>query len=121
MILSSKVFKNTKFFGSTLTENQKIYWAQRCIIPQTFVGIDYLINYIGLKLFQPLQDLVRFYHYFFNLLSFFCSTEKDSVFIQGKTVSEKPYSCIFYAVGVFNPSLYASFILSINLLLILLI
>ena len=46
-----QVFKNTKLLGSTLANNHKIYWTQKCIVPQTFAGIDYLLNYIGLKFF----------------------------------------------------------------------
>ena len=33
-----------------LADKHKIYWAWNYIIPQTFADIDYLLNYIKLKL-----------------------------------------------------------------------
>ena len=62
------------------------------MILQTFVGIDYLLNYIRLKLFQLLQDV-----------------ENVSFFV-----------CLLIS-GVFNSIIYQIFILKTIHLLILLI
>ena len=32
-----------------LTDKHKIYWLQKYVMPPTFVEVDYLLNYIGLK------------------------------------------------------------------------
>ena len=67
---------------------------------QTFVGIDYLLNYIGLKLLQLLQDFVLFLPSFVLSVNFFVLTNN------------------FIVSGHFNSSLYPSFILNTDLLLI---
>ena len=59
------------------------------MIPQTFVNIDYLLNYLGVKLLQLLQDAACFLHSLFCLLFFYC------------------YKVI---LGFCNSSLYPSFI-----------
>ena len=69
---------------------------------QTFVGIDYLLNYFKLKLLQLIQDLVRFLHFLFYLLIFFVLPNN------------------FIVSGVCSSSLYPSFVLNSNLLLIIL-
>ena len=51
-----------------LTDKHQIYWALKYITSQTFLDIDYLVNYIGLKLLQPLQDSVHFLHSLFCIL-----------------------------------------------------
>ena len=73
-----------------------------CVIFQTFVDTDYLLNHIGLKLLLLLQDLLRFFYFLFCLLTFFVLPNN------------------FIVPGVSNSSLYPSFILNTNLLLILL-
>ena len=68
---------------------------------QTFVDIDYLLNYFKLKLLQVIQDS-RFLHFLFNLLIFFVLPNN------------------FIVSGVCSSSLYPSFVLNSNLLLIIL-
>ena len=67
---------------------------------QTFADIDYVVNYIGLKLLQLLQDLILFLSFAFCPLDFLCNQ--------------------IIVSGVCNSSLYLTFILRTNLLLILL-
>ena len=57
-------------------ENNKICICQKrshpCTITSDFFYIDYLLNYIGLKLLQRLQDLIYFpYSLFFVLILLF--------------------------------------------------
>ena len=45
--------------------------AQKYIIPEAFVSIDYLLNCIELKLLQLLQDLAHSLNYFVFSINFF--------------------------------------------------
>ena len=55
-----------------LTNKHKICWALKYIILQIFVDIEYLLVYIGLKILQLSQDLVRFPHFWFCLWIILC-------------------------------------------------
>ena len=79
-----------------LIDKHKIYLAYKCIIFQIFVDIDYLLNYIELKLLQLLQDSLLFSPFFVLPISCFALSNNFIVF------------------GVCNSSLYWSFILNSN-------
>ena len=103
MIILHYMFSETlNYLVQHLTNKHKIYWAQKCMILQIFVDTDYLLNYIGLKLLQPLQDLVHFLHFLLISINLFVLPNS------------------FIVSGACKSSLYSSFILNTNLLLILL-
>ena len=77
-----------------LTDKHKIYWVCEYATPQTFVDIDYLLNYIGLKLLQPIQDSVHTLHSLYYLL----------LFLYYQIIS-------FIVSGACNSSLYPCFII----------
>ena len=100
MIILHYMFSETlNYLVQHLTNKHKIYWAQKCMILQIFVDTDDLLNYIGLKLLQLLQDFLHFLLISINLFVL-------------------PNS--FIVSGACKSSLYSSFILNTNLLLILL-
>ena len=89
MIISSKTLN---YLDQHLTDKHKSFQAYKCTILLTFVGIDYPLNYIGLKLLQQFEDLVP---------NFFVIPNN------------------FIVTGVCKSILYLFFILKTNLLLIL--
>ena len=84
-----------------LTNKHKTYLVQKPRILQTFIDIDYLLNYNELKLLQVLDNFGTFSP--FSVLSFFFFVLRNS----------------FIVSGVCNTSLYPPLILNTNLLLIL--
>ena len=60
-----KFSKTLNFLSQHLTDKHKIYWAEKYIIPQTFVDINGLLSFNALKLLQPLRDSVHFLHSLF--------------------------------------------------------
>ena len=85
-----------------LTNKHKTYLVQKPRILQTFIDIDYLLNYNELKLLQVYDNFGTFSP--FSVLSFFFLVLPNS----------------FIVSGVCNTSLYPPLILNTNLLLILL-
>ena len=97
-----EVSKIRNYLIQHLTNKHNIYLLWKCIILQIFIDIDYLLNYIGLKLFSTTSRIGTF-----SLFYVFCI----NLFVLPSN---------FIVSGACNSSLYLSFILKTNLLLILL-
>ena len=83
-----------------LTDKRNICLEGKDVISQTFVDIHYILNYIALKLLQPLQNVVHFLHLLFCVL-LFCATKELHRFrrLEFKLIS----ICHFEHQSIINP------------------